>query len=114
MSLLKKHKPAADTTQPVHKISVAPHVLLSPIVSEKASMLQARGQYTFAALPGVSKVVVKKLIEATYGVHVVGVNSLRLPRKTVRRGKTSGRTRVRRHVIVRLGKGESITLTSAT
>lgn len=114
MSILKKHKPAAATPPPVRKISVAPHVLLWPIVSEKSSRLQSQGQYTFAAAPGISKVAVKKVIEANYGVHVLGVNSLRLPRKTVRRGKTSGRTRIRRHVIVRLAKGESITLTSVT
>lgn len=111
MAILKKRK--AEVLKPVRKITQAPHVMLVPVVSEKASLLQSQGQYTFAAALGVSKIEVKKAIEAGYNVHVVGVNSLRLPRKTVRRGRTQGRTRVRRHVIVRLAKGESITLGNA-
>lgn len=110
MSFLKKNRPTSPVTTKPHAIKHAPDVLLRPIVSEKASRLQSQGQYTFAVLPGVSKVEVKKAIEATYGVRVMGVNSLKLPRKTVRRGRTVGYTRERRHVVVRLAAGQSLNL----
>ncbi len=85
-------------------------LVLVPLVSEKSARLAHLGQYTFVVPPGTSKVEVKKAVEVSYGVRVVGVNSVRLPRKTLRRGRTIGHTRVRRHMVVRLAKGQTIDL----
>jgi|GEM_PF-3174766 len=116
MSIFKKHEPKENHPAPpavAGMVAVGPiRVLMVPVVSEKSSRLQSQGQYTFAVQPGVGKIEVKKAIESAYGVHVVGVNSIKLPRKTVRRGKTSGRTKIRRHMVVRLKSGESLSLTS--
>lgn len=116
MAFLKRAKTSSETVAPVRKTegkTVALSVPLLPLVSEKSSRLQSMGQYTFAVPIGVSKVTVKKAIEAAFGVRVIGVNSTRLPRKTVRRGRTVGHTRIRRHVVVRLAPGQSLELTKS-
>ena len=106
MAWLKK--PSATPTPVKHRS--APNILVVPVVSEKSSRLQPLGQYTFDVAPSTSKVEVKKFIEATCGVRVKGVNSVRLPRKSVKRGRVSGQTAVRHHMIVRLGPGQAIDL----
>lgn len=83
-------------------------VMLIPLVSEKSARLQPQRQYTFVVAPTVTKIQAKKMVEQTYGVRVVGVNSLRLPRKFVRRGRSQGYTKVRKHLIVRLAPGQSL------
>ena len=109
MALLARKKSSsvvAATVKPQPKAHLG--VALLPLVSEKSTRLQASGQYTFVVGPTVTKVELKKMIERTYNVRVVGVNSIRLPRKFVRRGKSQGYTRVRRHMVVRLGVGQSL------
>lgn len=115
MAFFKRHKPpeAAPSAAAEHRTPTILHAPFVPLVSEKSTRLQALGQYTFSVPLGVSKVTVKKVIESTYKVRVVGVNSTRLPRKTVRRGRSVGHTRVRRHLIVRLAPGQSLELTKA-
>lgn len=108
MALFKRSgTESVSATAMANSASVA-HVYLVPVVSEKAARLKNLGQYTFAVKPGISKIEVKKTIEATYPVRVIGVNSVRLPRKTLRRGRTVGHTRIRCHMIVRLAPGQTI------
>jgi len=108
MALLgrKKSNAPALAVKPQPKASLG--VALMPLVSEKSSRLQAAGQYTFVVGPTVTKVELKKMVERTYNVRVAGINSVRLPRKFVRRGRSQGFTKVRRHMIVRLGPGQSL------
>lgn len=86
---------------------------LIPLVSEKSTRLNSLGQYTFIVNAKVSKIEVKKAIERAYGVRVVGVNSVRLPRKNVSRGRVHGTTKVRHHMVVRLAKGQTLQSTKA-
>ncbi len=86
---------------------------LIPLVSEKSERLRQRGQYAFVVRGALTKVEVKKAIESAYGVHVDGVNSVVLPRKTVRRGRSQGDTKVRCRFIVRLKAGETIDVTKS-
>ncbi|MFA4818799.1 MAG: 50S ribosomal protein L23 [Patescibacteria group bacterium] len=109
MALFAKNSNKAATAS-YKTVQRAPETTLLPVMSEKAVRLQKLGQYMLAVKPGVSKIQVKKVIEAAYGVRVVGVNSAKLPRKNVRRGRTTGQTKVRRHMIVRLAAGQSIEL----
>ena len=88
-------------------------VRLTPVVSEKSERMRRHNQYAFSVRGSLSKVDVKKAVESTYGVRVVGVNSVALPRKTVRRGRSSGTTSVRRRFIVSLREGEIIDVTKA-
>lgn len=82
---------------------------LTPLVSEKSSLMEAQNQYTFKVGVGVNKIMVKKAVEARYGVRVVGVNRVNLPGKIVRRGRTVGKRVKRVHMMVRLAPGQTIT-----
>ena len=97
-------KPKALTYQ------LKPGTVLVPVVSEKATRLQQQGQYMFKVVGRVTKVEAKKAVESAFGVRVLGVNSLGLPGKVVRRGRKSGQRSGRRHLVVRVAKGESIDL----
>lgn len=56
-------------------------VLLRPTITEKSTLLQEEGQYTFEIAPKANKTLVKQAIEKNFGVTVVAVNI------TVNRGK---------------------------
>ena len=56
-------------------------VLLRPTITEKSTLLQEEGQYTFEVAPKANKTLVKQAIEKNFGVTVVAVNI------TVNRGK---------------------------
>ncbi len=85
-------------------------LLLTPVLSEKASQLEAQGQYMFAVRPNINKLTVKKAIESRFGVRVVGLNRINLPGKIVRRGRQSGRRARRVHIIARLAPGQTLAL----
>lgn len=87
-----------------------PGAILVPVVSEKATRLQQQGQYMFSVVGSVSKIQAKKAVESSFGVRVLGVNSIGLPGKVVRRGRQVGQRKARRHLLVRLAPGESIDL----
>lgn len=56
-------------------------VLLRPTITEKSTLLQEDGQYTFQIAPKANKTLVKQAVEQNFGVKVVSVNI------TVNRGK---------------------------
>ena len=56
-------------------------VLLRPTITEKSTLLQEDGQYTFEIAPKANKTLVKQAVEQSFGVKVVAVNI------TVNRGK---------------------------
>lgn len=117
MSLLGKKKTSVKKVKKVidPKAITArkfvPEIDLLPVVAEKAVRMQQQNQYTFKVKPEVTKIDVKKAIEAIYGVRVLAVNSKRLPRKTVTRGRVVGQTRVRKYMVVRLAPGATLELT---
>ena len=106
-------KREAGSAKAVSEVRFSSHARLVPVVSEKAERLRQQGQYVFLARGGVTKVEAKKAVEAAFGVHVAGVNSTVLPRKTVRRGRSAGTTRIRHRFVIRLRAGESIDVTKA-
>lgn len=56
-------------------------VLVRPTITEKSTLLQEEGQYTFEIAPKANKTLVKQAVEQHFGVKVVGVNI------TMNRGK---------------------------
>ncbi len=56
-------------------------VLVRPTITEKSTLLQEEGQYTFEVAPKANKTLVKQAVEQNFGVKVVAVNI------TVNRGK---------------------------
>ena len=83
-------------------------VLKSPHVSEKATDLTKKNQYVFNVWDDTTKSEVKKAVEGTYGVDVLSVNIVNIPRKKKRVGKTLGFKKGYKKAIVRIKEGQKI------
>ena len=71
------------------------NVLLAPVVTEKSSIAQQQGKYTFRVHSDASKVEVEKAVRKAYGVDVVKVNMMKVLKKERLAGR--GRTITKRH-----------------
>ena len=87
-------------------------VIVKPIITEKMSNLEEKlGRYGFIVENSANKVQIKKDVEATYGVTVESVNTMRYAGKTKRNRKTwamDGRTTSYKKAIITLKEGEVI------
>ena len=54
-------------------------VLLKPTITEKSTMLQESGRYTFQIAPKANKIQVKEAVEKNFNVTVLCVNITKLP-----------------------------------
>lgn len=89
---------------------LAAQVLLFPQITEKAFDLSEKNQYTFRVFPRANKPQVKKAIEELYGVNVLGVRMIKIPRKRKRLGKTRGWKKGYKKTIVKIKEGQKIAL----
>lgn len=62
-------------------------MLVKPIITEKSMKGVAMGQYAFRVVTGAKKPEIKNAVETTFGVNVVGIQTLYAPGKTRRAGK---------------------------
>ena len=85
-------------------------LVLRPIVTEKATILLEQNKYVFEVLTKATKPEIKAAIESLFEVKVVGVNTLRLPRKKRRVGRFIGYKPQYKRAVVTLADGDSITL----
>ena len=97
MALFKRtrhiEKPAANTASPrpasAPRVSTpAPKgthagVLVSPRITEKASLQMERGGYVFLVAPGATKRDVRNAVREVYGVTPQKVNMVKIPAKIV-------------------------------
>ena len=87
-------------------------VILSPVVTEKATTASQHNQVVFRVARGATKPEIKEAVEKLFNVKVAGVNTL------IAKGKTKffkGRAGVRSDVkkaIVTLAEGHSIDITT--
>ncbi len=65
-------------------------VLLAPVVSEKSYSLIEEGKYVFRIHPDAHRTQVRQAVEELFGVHVEGVNVLKVQPKPKRRGLSKG------------------------
>ena len=92
---------------------MVPHeILLRPIISEKNTMLNERGQYVFEVSERANKIMVRRAVEELFKVSVRSVNVMHVPGKKRRspRTRTIGMTRSWKKAIVSLREGERIEL----
>ena len=61
-------------------------VLLRPTITEKSTLLQEEGQYTFEIAPRANKTLVKQAVEENFNVTVISVNITRNRGKRKRYG----------------------------
>ena len=88
-------------------------VLRHGIVTEKTVALQGQNKYTFRVALQANKIDVRRAVEAMFNVHVVSVNTMRMPgkaRSILRRGSAPRPVPARewKKAIVTLREGESI------
>lgn len=79
-----------------------------PHISEKASYLSEKDQYTFEVLPRYNKQEIKKAIEGIYKVDVLSVNIIKIPAKKRRLGKTEGFRKAYKKAVVTIKNGQKI------
>jgi len=79
-----------------------------PHISEKASYLSEKDQYTFEVSPNYNKNEVKRAVEGIYGVDVLSVNVIKIPAKKRRLGKTEGFRKAYKKAIVKIKEGQKI------
>jgi large subunit ribosomal protein L23 len=83
-------------------------VLLAPVVSEKSYSLIGEGKYVFRIHPDAHRTQVRQAVEELFGVHVEGVNVLKVQPKPKRRGLSKGVRPGWKKAIVQLREGETI------
>jgi large subunit ribosomal protein L23 len=86
--------------------------ILSPVITEKATMLSEHNKVVFRVAKHATKPEIAEAVEALFKVNVVKVNTLNLKGKTKRfRGHLGRRSDVKK-AIVTLADGQSIDITT--
>ena len=87
-------------------------LVLAPVITEKATQGNERGQVTFRVSLDATKPEIKLAVEQLFDVRVTGVNTLRQKGKVKRwRGKPGRRSDYKK-AIVTLAEGQSIDVTT--
>jgi len=89
---------------------IAPRVLSSAHITEKAAFLAETNQYVFRVKPTANKTEVKKAVGELYNVNIVAVNMVNVPRKAKRLGRSLGFKGSYKKALVTLEKGQTIEL----
>ena len=87
-------------------------IIKYPIITDKATRLLEKNQYSFIVDRYSDKIKIKTAIEHLFNVKVIKVNTCRLPRKKKRIGKYIGWKPQYKKAIVTLSKGDVINLFS--
>ena len=80
-------------------------IILKPVVTEKSSLLQDQGKYTFEVDPRANKTEIKNAIQDIFGVKVEKVATMRRTGKAYRRRDGIGRRKDVKRAIVTLRDG---------
>ena len=87
-------------------------ILKRPIVTEKMTALQEKGQYAFEVSINANKISIAQAVEKKFNVTVLDVRTSRHKGKAksqmTRRGRFPGRTPAWKKAIVRLKEGDKI------
>jgi large subunit ribosomal protein L23 len=84
-------------------------VIRRPLVTEKSNIAREdQNIVTLAVDPKANKHEIRRAVEELFDVSVVDVRTMRMPRKTRKVGKTSGRKPEWKKAIVRLAEGQTI------
>jgi large subunit ribosomal protein L23 len=86
------------------------NILRKPVITEKSTLLQEAGRYTFEVAPGTTKLEIKRAVEKAFEVRVVKVNSMNVRGKKKRFGPRAAVHRSWKKAIVTLAVGDTITI----
>jgi large subunit ribosomal protein L23 len=85
-------------------------VLVKPTITEKSTLLQESGKYTFQIAPKANKVEVKQAVEKSFGVSVLDVNITKIHGKRKRYGPRSSKQPDVKKAVVTLAQGDRINI----
>ena len=86
-------------------------VLKKPLITEKSTQMLAEGNWVaFQVHSKANKIQIKNAVEKIFGVTVTRVNTLVVPGKYRRFGRTIGHTKSWKKAMLRLKKGDKIEL----
>jgi len=105
---LKKETAVKNTNVAVKNTKFSYEAIKQPHISEKASFLAEKDQYTFEILPNYNKQEIRKAVEGIYGVNVLSVNIIKIPAKKRRLGKTEGFRKSFKKAVVTIKEGQKI------
>lgn len=103
---VKSDKKRATKDDTGHAYRILQHAL----ITEKASLMAAQRQYSFAVHPAANKAQVAEAVTSVYGVTPTAVQIIRVSGKKIRFGRIEGRTKKWKKAIVTLPEGEKIDL----
>lgn len=85
-------------------------IIKYPLITDKATRLLEKNQYSFIVDPSSDKISIKKSIEYLFNVNVIKINTCHLPKKQKRVGKFIGWKSHYKKAIVTLAEGNTINL----
>ncbi len=89
---------------------IAVKVLIEPWITEASTAMGELNKYIFKVSKKSSKKQIKDAIEKVYGVEVISVNTISIPRKKRQQGRTTGWKAGLRKAIITLKDGDNIDL----
>jgi large subunit ribosomal protein L23 len=85
------------------------NVIKKPILTEKSGRVREQGNYyTFEVEQNATKELIKQAVETLFKVHVLKINTVTLPGKVKRFGKSVSEARRIKKAFVKLKKDEKI------
>jgi len=85
-------------------------ILRRPVITEKSTLLQEEGRYTFEVAPNATKHQIKEAVEEAFNVDVLQVNTMHVRGKRKRFGPRIAQGRSWKKAIVLLSPGDTITI----
>jgi large subunit ribosomal protein L23 len=88
--------------------SIAHKVLLEPWITEEATRVGELNKYTFKVAVSADKGQIKRSVEDVFGIKVISVNVINMPRKKRIRGRVTGWKAGYKKAIVTIKEGDKI------
>jgi large subunit ribosomal protein L23 len=104
-----RKKAAAEKTAPTTRMY---DIIVSPVITEKATMGSEHGQVTFKVALEATKPEIKAAVESLFKVSVKAVNTIRVKGKTKMFKGRPGRRSDYKKAIVSLADGQTIDVTT--
>jgi|TARA_B100001971_G_scaffold101385_1_gene93451 large subunit ribosomal protein L23 len=87
-------------------------IILSPVITEKATELSEHNQFAFRVAKDATKPQIRAAVETLFGVKVTGINTITVKGKVKRfRGQPGRRPDIKK-AVVRLAEGQSLDYTA--
>jgi large subunit ribosomal protein L23 len=91
-------------------------IIKRPIITEKASKMQASRQYCFEVTPDANKIQIKQALEQLFEVNIISVRTTlikgKVKRRMTKKGLMVGRKPLRKKAYITLKQGQTLDIVS--